>query len=182
MEETTSEPKPKRRWYQYDLWHLFVLAGVVAVVCGCNRHSPEDQPEQAGTRLTIAPRDGEDVEDPEEIDEKDLEEYVDEEDFADLAELAVTNPEAYLEGRSVASIKEEVSALGLLAQFADDEEDFVRLVAETRRVYHSGNSPTWKKAGQLVKIRWLHRKGRMDEESLPAWGVEQRDGEIHWKE
>lgn len=25
MAEATSEPKPKRRWYQFHLWHLFVL-------------------------------------------------------------------------------------------------------------------------------------------------------------
>ncbi len=32
-EESQPEPKPKLRWYQYRLWHLFVLTAVIAVVC-----------------------------------------------------------------------------------------------------------------------------------------------------
>ena len=34
MNETTPAPKPKRRWYQFHLWHLFVLMTVVALGCG----------------------------------------------------------------------------------------------------------------------------------------------------
>jgi len=33
MSETTPEPEPKRRWYHYRLWHLFVLITVGAIAC-----------------------------------------------------------------------------------------------------------------------------------------------------
>lgn len=33
MGETAAEPKAKRRWYQFHLWHLFVLILIVSVGC-----------------------------------------------------------------------------------------------------------------------------------------------------
>jgi len=33
MGETATEPKPRLRWYQYRLWHLFVLVTICAILC-----------------------------------------------------------------------------------------------------------------------------------------------------
>ena len=33
MGGTATEPKPKLRWYQYRLWHLFVLVTLIAIGC-----------------------------------------------------------------------------------------------------------------------------------------------------
>ncbi len=54
MGEAEKAPKPRLRWYQYRLAHLFVLAFSVLVCCGCRKTTPKPPVSKATVKKATA--------------------------------------------------------------------------------------------------------------------------------
>ncbi len=54
-------PKPERRWYQFHLWHLFVVTLLVAILCSIVANWLNRSPEYGETKWGIGYIDGYDL-------------------------------------------------------------------------------------------------------------------------